>query len=286
VTPEIFQTLLEGRDLEGNTLVRAAQNGTHRVGWDLHFAPSKSISLIWAFGTEAQRTHMLESHHKAVESVMDYVERNLIEARGRVEGSTRRMPTGNMIAARFDHFTSRELDPQLHSHVVVVNMTQRKDKKWRAVANEKFFARELLTALYENELASELKERGYIVTMEKYDTGNSRYARIEGIDEKVINHFGKRQDQIEAVMDKMKERYPHATRGELRQMACLDTRQPKKSIDREVLHESWVSAIPGKVSLTFSDSPRNQKEPSPISAPSRWPLPPSTSRSQPSPGRT
>jgi len=262
VTPEIFQTLLEGKDLEGNTLVRAAQNGTHRVGWDLHFAPSKSVSLVWAFGSEEQKAHMLDSHHKAVDSVMDYVERNLIEARGRVDGSTRRMPTGNMIAARFDHFTSRELDPQLHSHVVVVNMTQRKDKKWRAVANEKFFARELLTALYENELASWLKERGYTVTMEKYDTGNSRYARIEGIDERIIDHFGKRQDQIEAVMDKMKERYPHATRGELRQMACLDTRQAKKTIDREVLHDSWDAQLEGLgyAKEDISNAPPRQAE--------------------------
>lgn len=234
-----FQAILEGKDPEGNVLVEAASNGKHRVGWDLHFAPSKSVSLVWAFGSEDQRAHMMESHHAAVESVMKYVEENLIEARGRVKGTTRRMGTGNMIAARFDHFTSREMDPQLHSHVVVANMTKRKDGRWRAVANEKIFARELLTAMYENELAAELKERGYTVTMTKYDTGNSRYARIEGIDGRVEEHFAKRQEQIEAAMDKIQERYPNATRGELRQMACLDTRQAKQSIDREVLHDSW-----------------------------------------------
>mgnify|MGYP000850248911 CR=1 FL=1 len=234
-----FQAILEGKDAQGNVLVEAASNGKHRVGWDLHFAPSKSVSLVWAFGSEEQRAHMMDAHHAAVESVMKYVEDNLVEARGRADGTTRRMGTGNMIAARFDHFTSREMDPQVHSHVVVANMTQRKDGKWRAVANEKIFARELLTAMYENELAAELKERGYTVTMAKYDTGNSRYARIEGIDGRIEDHFAKRQSQIDKAMETLKEHFPLATAGELRQMACLDTRQAKKSIDREVLHESW-----------------------------------------------
>ncbi|OPY61284.1 MAG: Multifunctional conjugation protein TraI [Syntrophorhabdaceae bacterium PtaU1.Bin034] len=245
VDPDAFQAVLEGKDLAGNTLVAAASNGEHRAGWDLHFAPSKSISLAWAFGDEQQRQDMLSSHHEAVESVMRYIEDNLIEARATDKGNTVRIATGNMIAARFDHFTSRELDPQLHSHVVVANMTRRPDGQWRAVANEKIFARELLTALYENELAAGLKERGYAVSMEKHDTGNSRYVRIEGIDDKVIEHFSKRQDQIDKAVASLKERYPQATPGELRQMACLETRQPKQTIDREVLHDSWNRQLEG-----------------------------------------
>jgi conjugative relaxase-like TrwC/TraI family protein len=245
VTPEAFQSVLEGMDAKGNQLVFAASNGEHRAGWDLHFAPSKSVSIVWAFGSEKQRLDMLACHHNAVDSVMKYVEDNLIEARITENNKTNRISTGNMIAARFDHFTSREMDPQLHSHVVVANMTQREKGEWRAIANEKIFNRELLTALYENELSAGLKERGYNTTMEKLDTGNSHYTRIEGIDEKIINHFGKRQSQIDQAIESLKEQYPQASRGELRQMACLDTRQPKQTIDREVLHESWEKQLDG-----------------------------------------
>ena len=243
VDPGAFQAVLEGKDLHGNTLVAPASNGEHRSGWDLHFAPSKSVSMVWAFGDEQQKTDMMESHHGAVESVMKYVEENLIEARTTDKGKTVRVATGSMVAARFDHYTSRELDPQLHSHVVVANVTRRKDGQWRAIANEKIFNRELLTALYENELAAELNDRGYTVTMEKHDTGNSRYARIEGIDERIIDHFGKRQSQIDTAIESLKEHYPNASPGELRQMACLQTRQPKKMIDRDVLHASWDAQL-------------------------------------------
>ncbi len=245
VTPKAFQSVLEGMDAKGNQLVFAASNGEHRAGWDLHFAPSKSVSIVWAFGNEKQRSDMLACHHNAVDSVMKYVEDNLIEARITENTKTSRVTTGNMIAARFDHFTSREMDPQLHSHVVVANMTQRKGGQWRAIANEKIFNRELLTALYENELSAGLKERGYNTTMEKLDTGNSHYTHIEGIDERIIDHFGKRQSQIDQAIESLKEQYPQAGRGELRQMACLDTRQPKQTIDREVLHESWEKQLDG-----------------------------------------
>jgi conjugative relaxase-like TrwC/TraI family protein len=245
VTPEAFQGVLEGVDAKGNQLVFAASNGEHRAGWDLHFAPSKSVSVVWAFGNEKQRSDMLACHHNAVDSVMKYVEDNLIEARITENNKTSRITTGNMVAARFDHFTSRELDPQLHSHVVVANMTQRAGGQWRAIANEKIFNRELLTALYENELSAGLKEKGYNTTMEKLDTGNSHYTRIEGIDERIIDHFGKRQSQIDQAIESLKEQYPQASRGELRQIACLDTRQAKQTIDREVLHESWEKQLDG-----------------------------------------
>ncbi len=209
---------------------------------------------------------MIDSHHAAVQSVMNYVEENLIEARTTDKGTTTRVATGNMVAARFDHFTSRELDPQLHSHVVVANMTRRKDGEWRAIANEKIFNRELLTALYENELAAELKDRGYAVTMEKHDTGNSRYARIEGLDERIIDHFGKRQDQIDTAIETLKEHYPNASPGELRQMACLQTRQPKKTIDRDVLHTSWDKQLEGlghsRSDLTRGLVRQTEREPS------------------------
>ena len=183
---------------------------------------------------------MMDSHHAAVESVMKYVEDNLVEARGRVDGTTRRMGTGNMIARplRPLHFprdgpaaslsrSRRQHDPTEGWQVA----GSRKREDVRTRTSHRHCTRTSLPA--------ELKERGYTVTMAKYDTGNSRYARIEGIDERIEDHFSKRQSQIDKVIAGLKERLPLATAGELRQMACLDTRQAKKTVDREVLHDSW-----------------------------------------------
>jgi conjugative relaxase-like TrwC/TraI family protein len=239
VTPESFQAVLEGKDLDGNTLVQAASNGVHRAGWDFTFSPSKSVSLAWAFGNNEQRAAIMAAHNTAVNSTVKYIEDNLVQARVTVSGETTRIDTGNIIAARFDHFTTRELDPEMHTHLVIADVTRCPDGKYRAVANEKIFARELATAIYNNELAVELKENRFSITMKKYDTGNSRYTTIDGIDDVVTNHYSKRSDQIDKAIEPLKERYPNASREELRQIACLGTRQLKQTIDSEVLHVSW-----------------------------------------------
>ena len=243
VTPEAFQAILEGKDPEGNVLVQAASNGVHRPGWDFTFSPAKSVSVVWAFGSTEQQVAIAAAHNAAIDSTLKYIEDNLIQARVTNKGITSKMNTGNIIAARFDHFTTRELDPDLHTHVVIADITKCPDGKYRAVANEKVFARELVTAFYNNELAFELKERGFGVTLKKYSTGNSRYACIEGIDEKITDQYSKRTDQIEKAVEKLSESYPNASREELRQMACLGTRQRKASVDKAVLNESWNSQL-------------------------------------------
>ncbi|MFZ0852672.1 MAG: relaxase domain-containing protein [Hyphomicrobiaceae bacterium] len=39
-----------------------------------------------------------------------------------------REPTAGLLMATFDHHTSRELDPQLHTHVFIFNLAPRKDR--------------------------------------------------------------------------------------------------------------------------------------------------------------
>ena len=64
--------------------------------------------------------------------------------------------------ATFTHETSRNLDPQLHTHAVIANMVQGEDGKWRTMANEKLYGSKMLIgALYRGELARELTSLGY-----------------------------------------------------------------------------------------------------------------------------
>ena len=123
-------------------------------------------------------------------------------------------------------------------------MTKCPDGKYRAVANELIIKnREFLIAYYENETAAELKQNGFGITMTKYETGNSRYATIDGIPEEVNKHFSKRSEQIDKAVGPLMEQYPNASREELRQIACLGTRQTKQTIDQDVLHDSWNAQL-------------------------------------------
>lgn len=44
-----------------------------------------------------------------------------------------------MVIGKFRHEMSRGKDPQLHTHAVIMNMTQRADGKWRALFNDDIF---------------------------------------------------------------------------------------------------------------------------------------------------
>lgn len=243
VTPEAFQSILEGRDPDGNTLVPPASNGIHRPGWDFTFSPDKSVSLVWAFGNEEQRAAVIRAHNAAKDYTMNYFERNLIQARVTVNGSTSRINTGNIVAARFDHFSSRELDPDLHTHVVVANMTMCPDGKFRAIANEKALSRELAIALYHNQVAYELKGEGFPVYMKKHESGNSWYACIAGAPEPMVSLFSKRSHQIDESVERFERKYLNASRGKLRHITSLGTRRSKLSVHEEALKEYWSDQL-------------------------------------------
>ena len=88
------------------------------------FSAPKSVSLLAeVFESRGVR----EAHESAVKETLRYIEKELACARQTVEGRTKRVQTGNLIVALFRHNTSRDLDPQTHTHAVIMNTTQRED---------------------------------------------------------------------------------------------------------------------------------------------------------------
>ena len=103
-----------------------------------------------------------------------------------------------MVAATFRHESSRNLDPQLHTHAVIANMVQGEDSKWRSMANEKLYASKMLIgALYRGELAGALEKFGYGIEKTQAD---GRF-EIAGVPRKVIEAFSTRRAAIVAAME-------------------------------------------------------------------------------------
>ena len=146
------------------------------------------------------------------------------------------MPGGQkMVAAAFRHDTSRNLDPQLHTHAVLANMVQGEDGKWRTMANEKLYASKMLIgALYRSELARELGGLGYRLEKTHAD---GRF-EISGVPRKTIEAFSTRRAEIEAAMTERGLGDPAANQR-LAQRAALMTRAAKREIDKATLKESW-----------------------------------------------
>jgi conjugative relaxase-like TrwC/TraI family protein len=201
-----------------------------RIGIDLTFSAPKSVSIQALVG---QDPNLVKAHDVAVARAIEVAE-TMALARSKVDGKSTLERTGNLIVAKFRHETSREQDPQLHTHAVVLNLTQREDGQWRALKNDEIIkATKYLGATYRAELAYELQKLGY-----KLQMGRDGMFELEGFDEKQLEAFSKRSAQVEAELEKKGLDRTNATTGE-KQSATLRSRAKKQEIDRAALHKDW-----------------------------------------------
>ena len=242
VDPDIFTAILEGRVPDGPQLGRRGKDGevVHRPGRDLTLSAPKSVSLAALVGGDVR---VAEAHGQAVKRTLDWVERNAIETRMKDPDGGGMIRAGDQKAAiaTFTHETSRNLDPQLHTHAVIANMVQGADGKWRTMANEKLYSSKMLIgALYRGELARELTSLGYGIEKTHAD---GRF-EIAGVSRDVIEAFSTRRAEIEAAMDG-RGLGSTAENQHLARRAALMTRAHKRDVDKEALRETWVKQAAG-----------------------------------------
>ena len=166
-----------------------------------------------------------------------WIERNAVETRLKDPQTGRMVRVGGqkMVAATFRHDTSRNLDPQLHTHAVLANMVQGDDGKWRTMANEKLYASKMLIgALYRSELARELTKLGYRIEKTHAD---GRF-EIAGVSRTVIEAFSTRRAEIEAAMRERGLGAP-GDNPRMAERAALMTRAHKRDVDRDALRGHW-----------------------------------------------
>ena len=238
VDPGVFKDVLEGTvpDGSGRRLGRPEKDGSvnHRPGRDLTFSAPKSVSLVAMLGGDAA---VVAAHDTAVRRTLAWLEETTVQTRMGDPGTGQLVHAGGqkMVAATFRHDTSRNLDPQLHTHAVVANMVQGDDGKWRTMSNELLYKRKMLTGMvYRSELARGLEELGYRVEKTHAD---GRF-EIAGVPRPVIEAFSSRRAEIEAAMHERGLGDP-GSNPHLAARAALMTRAQKRDVDKEVLRESW-----------------------------------------------
>jgi conjugative relaxase-like TrwC/TraI family protein len=236
VDPHLFEQLLSGM-VDGEQLGRVTKDGVqHRPGWDLTFSAPKSVSILSeVFELEAVR----EAHQQAVAEALAYVEKNYLETRVSVNGETIRWNPKNGIFATFTHDVSRELDPQLHTHAVLVNATKTPNG-WRSIANEKLHDREAIMAggmAYRMALATKMTELGFTLKQHR----DPRLWEIEGVPDSLMDEFSKRSSQIKRYFEERGLPYDSA----FAKQVALKTRRRKEAVPREELMAIWKERIEG-----------------------------------------
>ena len=182
----------EYQDAEGKTI----KTMEHRAGWDATFSAPKSISLTALVGGDER---VREAHRDSVHVALDQLEHY---TQARIGGNHPPETTGKFIAAKFEHDTARPVDgyvaPQLHTHAVVFNVTERDNGQPRAIQPQSLFAsQQFATAIYQSELTYKLRQLGYEIT-----TGRSGAPEIKGYTQEYLDASSPRSQQIRAYLER------------------------------------------------------------------------------------
>lgn len=255
-----FTALLQGH-LPGGQLGKKVDGEIiHRPGFDLTFSVPKSVSILALLGEDERIFKAIET---ATDRVLEGIEREQAKTRIKKDGILKVERTGHLVVARFLHDISRDGDPQLHTHCVVMNATLRKDGQWRSLASklghyaqdspntpdgfleavrhhQKYYG-----GLFRAELAHEMQQLGY--TIEK--TGAHGFFEIAGISRETLTTFSQRRRDIEAYLKSQ-----GLSGAKAAELATLKTRRAKQAIDRGTLKTVWETRAALRGVFSFEEA--------------------------------
>ena len=153
--------MLTGRNpVDGEPLGLRAVGGRGPVpGFDLTFSAPKSVSLLWGLGGPVAGVEVDAAHRAAVDAALGYLQREACWTR-RGAGGAEFVKGNGYLAAAFEHRSSRNGDPQLHTHVLVANATQGPDGRWTRLYHPAIYEHaQTASYLYQAQLRHELTRR-------------------------------------------------------------------------------------------------------------------------------
>ena len=216
------------------------------TGFDLTFSAPKSVSSLWALADPNIAGEVRAAHAAAVDAALSYLDTHASWSRRGVNG-TQQIASGGLVAALFEHRTSRCADPQLHTHALVVNKVACADGVWRTLdATELYHDKKSAGMIYQAGLRSELSGRLGVV----FDAADSNgQAEIIGVLAGLLKLWSKRTAQIEPEAESKIAEYEKSLgrsltpseRAAVTKTAVLKTRPGKTYHDAGSLRERWVS---------------------------------------------
>ena len=239
VTAKRFAAVLEGHVPGTDIRLGRMRDGAHqhRPGIDVTFSAPKSVSLeALVHAPPRTRARILNAHDAAVRAACDLAERELLLTRTYDRATRRRprVPADGLLAALIRHVASRNLDPQLHTHGVVANLTRGPGGDWRS-ADFTLVSRSkrLLGAHYRAELQRRLHAMGYATV--RTMIGDVPGFEIAGYPRALLEHFSSRRRDLLAWLEERGIAYSPAAA----QQATLYTRRRKAEPVRGELEAIW-----------------------------------------------
>jgi conjugative relaxase-like TrwC/TraI family protein len=270
VERDALLAVLEGRDPHTGSRIVRIWRADRVAAHDLVFSAPSSVTAVWALADDALREAIQQAQDDAVREAFAYIERAFALVRRR--DPSRRSPgkaapiisepAAALLGATFSHHTARQTaaqaqagvppDPQLHTHVLVPGMAQRRDGHFVAINSLELHRRRAEAgAVYRAALAANLAELGFAV--ERQTGKGGRYFEVAGVPVELRDLWSSRHQEIAGATGQWREEF-HALAGrdptifEEREWAAKN-RAPKGRYYRSDLFSFWREAA-GQVGVT------------------------------------
>lgn len=210
VDSEDFEALREGLHPKTREFLRVRHSADRTAAggeklaqgrslYDFTISAPKSVSVLAILGGDER---LVTAHRSAVDEALKETE-TYAATRVRQAGANENRTTGNMALAVYNHDTSRELDPQLHTHAVAANLTfDGTEGRWKALqASEIYQRRAYLTEVYRNALAREVRSLGYEIENQRDARGKDIGFEIRGVPAELLARFSQRSHQRDQAIE-------------------------------------------------------------------------------------
>jgi len=262
VKAEQFEAVREGLDPESGEFLRqrhsadrvASDGSTQSRGrnlYDFTISAPKSVSIMAELKGDER---LAEGHRKAVDVALYELEERAA-SRVRQFGANENRTTGNLVLAVYHHDTSRELDPQLHTHAVAANLTyDGAEGRWKALqASEIYEQRAYLTEVYRNALASEVRSLGYEIENRRDGKGKDLGFEIKGVSQELLDQYSQRSQQRDIAIEEFtKQNGRQPTDNEIAILVRESRADKLKEISTEEVHARQRERLTPEQSKTIS----------------------------------
>ena len=192
---------MQGRHPVDGSVLRPMGARSTVAGFDLTFSAPKSVSVLFAVADRDVSSALLAAHEHAVDAALAYLEREACWTRRGRDG-VERLSGDGFIGVAYRHRMSRAGDPQLHTHVVVANMTRAQGRYTALEAHSIYEHKSAAGALYRAVLRAEVREQLPWVRWRSVDRG---LFEIDGVPAQVLKHFSQRRTEIALATRRAKE---------------------------------------------------------------------------------
>jgi conjugative relaxase-like TrwC/TraI family protein len=189
---EAFLRLFSGQTPEGEKL---KPHESEIIGYDFQCSAQKSVSIMAKLGSDDR---LLEAHKEAVTEAYGKLESLACVKEGTLGIDRRRVTTAVLCSARFEHDTSRALDPHIHTHFATANFSITPEgRRYALESHDMVKAIRYCGKIYQSALRRYVEELGYRTRDKFNERGQLEGFEIEGISDELCTKYSQRRGEIE-----------------------------------------------------------------------------------------